>query len=108
MVALSSEDVFLLKVKHSDGGLSDNESAVVITGCANADERVREGQENLAFRSGCRELWECKSALNGGLLDLSCGGTNQDCGSEWVNVSARGAFGYVDPAGSAANDGSVR
>ena len=55
----------------------------------------------------CRELWQCKSARSGRLLDLPCEGTNTDNGRVWVDVSTQVTFSQVYTAGSAINNGSV-
>ena len=106
--APASEDGLVLRVKHGEGGLSEDEGVASITEHANAYEVVCEGWGGVAFGGVFGELWECEISLSGGLLDLSLGGTNTDRGIEWVDVSAQGAFGQVDPNGSAINDGSVK
>ena len=70
MFAPASEDGLVLRVKHGYGGLGENEGVVGISGRVNADKGVHEGWEYVAFGGGCGELWECESALSGGLLDL--------------------------------------
>ena len=72
---------FFLRVKHGDRRLGEDNGTFGLIERANTDEGVRKGQEDVAFVSGCWDLWECKIACRGGLLDLPCGGTNTYCGS---------------------------
>ena len=90
--APTSEDGLVLRVIHGDGGLGEENGAIGITESTNVDKGVREGWEDVAIGGIRGELWECDSTCSGGLLDFTCGGTNIDRWSEWVDVSTQGNF----------------
>ena len=97
----------VLRIKHGDRVIGENDGAVGITERTNSNEGVCEGWEDVAFGGSLGDLWKCESALSSGLLNLPHGGTDVDCGSEWVNVSTRGTLSQVYATRSTIKYGSV-